>query len=279
MNTPIDFKADEKQLSGIKAIFCDVDGTLLNANSELSNEMANAVRNIKEKMPFYLVSGRNVSCLRAIYDTLKLDTPIISVNGGLISGPDDAIIEAKPLDQSSVSRLLSEVSARFPSVSINLYSQLGWYTGTVSNYYAENEARIVKKQPTILKDIVCFGQEPIFKVIFLDNKETSDAIFDLIKDEYPAFSIIHNGPNYIEIFSAEAGKGQAIDSILKKTGLAKESAICFGDSLIDLSMFDSCGISVAMANGHPAVKQKATIITRSNADMGVKSILDILETL
>lgn len=52
--------------------------------------------------------------------------------------------------------------------------------------------------------------------------------------------------------------------------------MAFGDYLNDVSLFDVCGESYCMANGHPDLKKLAKYVTDSNDDNGVMNVLRLL---
>ncbi|MEQ1664959.1 MAG: HAD-IIIA family hydrolase [Bdellovibrionales bacterium] len=72
-------------------------------------------------------------------------------------------------------------------------------------------------------------------------------------------------------------KASAFDDLLKKSGF-KSSEIAFvGDDIIDLPVFEKCGISIAPADAHKSVKKRADVITKENGGRGaVREVCDIL---
>lgn len=73
----------------------------------------------------------------------------------------------------------------------------------------------------------------------------------------------------ILIESSTAHKGTAVHRILAYYGLCSADAVAFGDSVVDIPMFQACGCSVAMGNSLPSVCAAAAEITESNNDSGV----------
>ena len=49
--------------------------------------------------------------------------------------------------------------------------------------------------------------------------------------------------------------------------------ICCGDGYNDITMIQSAGLGVAMANAQPAVKEAADFITLSNDDDGILHVI------
>ena len=80
--------------------------------------------------------------------------------------------------------------------------------------------------------------------------------------------------NDLIIGSSQYNKGYATSRILNYYSVDPESAICFGNSESDVSMFDKCGIAVAMQNADDAVKDAADFITLSNRCDGVADFIN-----
>lgn len=50
--------------------------------------------------------------------------------------------------------------------------------------------------------------------------------------------------------------------------------ICCGDGYNDLTMIETAGLGVAMANAQPAVRETADYITKSNDEDGVLHVIN-----
>ncbi|MBV1708733.1 MAG: HAD family hydrolase [Erysipelothrix sp.] len=74
--------------------------------------------------------------------------------------------------------------------------------------------------------------------------------------------------NYADIVSVSHSKYTGIKQLLEKWEMP-ESYVAFGDSLNDMEMFKHAEISVAMGNGNAALKAKATLITDSVLEDGI----------
>ena len=56
--------------------------------------------------------------------------------------------------------------------------------------------------------------------------------------------------------------------------IRKEDTICFGDRINDITMFNSCGKTVAMKNADEDLKKIANYITLSNDENGVADFIN-----
>ena len=79
-----------------------------------------------------------------------------------------------------------------------------------------------------------------------------------------------------EIAPAGNSKGSGIRHLCEVFGLKKEEVCVFGDYINDLPMFRAAGMRVAVKNGTPEVKERATFVTESNNEDGVaKAVLRV----
>lgn len=276
MSEPITFHIDPVGLKNIQAIFCDIDGTLIDSESRLHPETVAAVERIKDRIPFFLISGRNVKGMQAIYDTLGLNTPIVSMNGAFISLPNGKVLAKQPLEKDCAWAIVQEITQNFPTVSLNFYTPDEWFSSPLETPYLQREINILQMGPTVYKDVREVFVKNLIKMILLGDKEVLDRVYDSLTARFNDVTIIHNSDHYIEVYSTLADKGKAIDFLLEGLKLTADQALCLGDALIDLPMYDHCRYGVAVANARPSVLKKANIITLSNNLLGVKHVLDLL---
>lgn len=73
-------------------------------------------------------------------------------------------------------------------------------------------------------------------------------------------------------------KGTGFKFALKELGLPAESVVGIGDAENDEAFLKECGLSAVVANGLPALKQSADIITLQEHGSGVIEIIDKIMT-
>ncbi len=73
---------------------------------------------------------------------------------------------------------------------------------------------------------------------------------------YPTLSAAYSS-SYVEIFSAQASKGNALRFLADHLHIRREQIACVGDSENDLSMFAVSGLTFAVGNAIDALKQQA----------------------
>lgn len=72
-------------------------------------------------------------------------------------------------------------------------------------------------------------------------------------------------------------KNRAFDELLKQGGFKAEEIAYIGDDVIDLPIFERCGVAIAPSDAHLIVRKKAHIITTAHGGRGaVREICDEL---
>jgi hydroxymethylpyrimidine pyrophosphatase-like HAD family hydrolase len=71
-------------------------------------------------------------------------------------------------------------------------------------------------------------------------------------------------------------KATGLAAVLEELGLAPEGVVGIGDAENDQAFLGACGLSVAVANALPVVKEAADIVTRHPRGAGVTELIDWL---
>lgn len=80
--------------------------------------------------------------------------------------------------------------------------------------------------------------------------------------------------NFMEIYSKQASKGKALQTICSKENLKKENVLAFGDGNNDIDLFKESGFSVAMKNATDTLKKFAQFTTEDYNNDGVGLFLE-----
>ena len=103
-----------------------------------------------------------------------------------------------------------------------------------------------------------------------------DAVRGEVESRFPGIRVTASTWNNLELNSSGAHKGNALRRLAEHLGLSLANCISFGDGLNDLTMVESAGVGVAMANAAPEVKAAATRVAPSNDEDGVAVVLEKL---
>ncbi|MCE7927754.1 MAG: HAD family phosphatase [Chloroflexi bacterium CFX7] len=82
-------------------------------------------------------------------------------------------------------------------------------------------------------------------------------------------AVAFDGSGMITVTAAGIDKGTALVALCGALGLDPEEAVAFGDSEVDIPMFEAAGLAVAMGNATAPVRAAAAMVTATADEGGV----------
>lgn len=263
----------------MKILFTDLDGTLLNKESRVSEKTKAFLDEfIRNGNKLVLSSGRPLDSILEVKEQAGLDYPgilIIASNGALIYDCDSgkAIWEKRmPLDY--VSYLQKQAKAQH--LHIQTYTDDAIVTVTEDEEIQYYRRRI--HMPLILAEdfASCLEKEP-FKMLAIHLTDHTrlttfcDSIADWAEDK---IQYIFSNDRYLELFVKEAGKGNAVRFVCDYFNIPLSDTYAAGDADNDISMLQAAGCGIAMKNATPEVQKAADVITlKDNAEDGLAELM------
>lgn len=257
----------------IKLIAIDIDGTLLNSQHQITSEVKKAIQEAKEAgVKIVIATGRPLSGVKHILKDLHLlekGDYVITFNGGLVqetaTGKD---IVHEGLNYEDYLEL--EYLARTLNLPMHASTKEGIFTanrdiGKYTIYESQLvDAPVFYRTPEEMKD------KEVIKVMMVDEPEKLDAQIPHIPSHITdKFNLVKSAPFYLEVTPKTVNKGKAIQHLCDLLGCSLEETMAIGDQENDRAMLEVAGVAVVMENGHPAMKEIATHITKSNDEDGV----------
>lgn len=283
----------------INLIATDMDGTLLNAAHEISEENIQAIKYAQSQgITVVIATGRAFYEANAPINQTDLKVPYICLNGAEVRDESFNIMSTSNLNRELINRITVELNKE--NIFYQVYTNLGIYTENplrdLEIYIdiaqrAGQEADVEKIKSGIqkridngtLKVVENYDKiqdtpgEIVMKILAFDSDlEKIDRVSEtLAKSESLAISSSSRGN--IEITHSDAQKGIALNTIAERLNIDMKNVMAIGDNMNDVSMLERVGYSVAMENAAPEVKAIAKYETDSNEQSGVgKAIMKLL---
>lgn len=240
----------------IKAVFFDIDGTLLSHTTySVPESTKKALKLLKEKgVLTFIATGRHISELRGLpLDDLEFDG-YITLNGQYCFNKE-GMIYGLPIDQEDINQMIQYVDEhKMPCIFVE---DKEMYINFNNKIVEEIQKSISTPLPET-GDIHRGYTHPIYQVIPYDvNKERIEEILKLM----PHCKATMWHPQAIDIIPAEGGKQNGIHEVLKHYSIHQDETMSFGDGQNDIDMFQYTNISIAMGNADEDVKNAAQYIT------------------
>ncbi|MCM3296292.1 Cof-type HAD-IIB family hydrolase [Staphylococcus capitis] len=275
----------------IKLIATDMDGTLLNAAHEISQENQEAIKFAQEHgITVVIATGRAFYEANTPVAETDLKVPYICLNGAEVRDETFNIMSTSHLNHSLVSKITSTLKEK--DIYYQVYTNRGIYTENPQRDLeiyidiaerAGQKADVEKIENSIQKridngtlkivdnydKIEDIPGELIMKILAFDSDLGK---IDLVGQELaqsPNLAVSSSSRGNLEITHSDAQKGIALSTIAKQLGIDLKDIMALGDNLNDVSMLERVGYSVAMDNAAPEVKTVAKYVTDSNENSGV----------
>tara|TARA_R110002167_G_scaffold7531_2_gene35749 strand:+ start:587 stop:1384 length:798 start_codon:yes stop_codon:yes gene_type:complete len=260
-------------LSKVKMVVTDMDGTLLNSNHEVSDRFFTLFEQLKQRgIIFVAASGRQYNSIVDKLAPIKNDIVVIAENGGFAMAGDQELVST-PLpnaQKNQILTLLEGVADVHPVLcgkhSARLLDNSPVFLEKLKEYYTEYE---------LLSDLKSYTGE-ILKIAIYHFESSEKFIYPAVKQLEGALKVKVSGENWVDISSPNAHKGFALQKVQDLYQISRGETMVFGDYNNDLEMLALADLSFAMANAHPNVIKAANYGTTSNDDFGVERILEQL---
>ncbi|MCJ7472211.1 MAG: HAD family hydrolase [Actinobacteria bacterium] len=251
----------------IRLITIDLDGTLFDSDSKISNDNKRAISKcINSGIKIVISTGKSIKCVDSVIKELGLvDLQIVS-GGTIIITPDLKIQTVMKIPRNSV----------FNAINLARDSGIGFGLDTTGGnlcYEKEHEnlkyfletGEIIEKVENIRQDSIV-DNALLFTFLVDESDDFNEILRKNIEDDV---KIRRGGPYFLNILSREAGKVACLKQILKKSGIDKNEVMAIGDSNNDLGTVKFAGVGIAMGNATRDVKLAADHISSDNNSSGV----------
>lgn len=260
-------------LSKVKLVVTDLDGTLLNSKHEVSNTFFNLFNKLKSHIHFVAASGRQYHSMRSKFEPILNDITIVAENGGITMQGDKELLFTD-LDLEKTQQLIPLIRELNGGYAV-LCGRKSAYIETVdqdfislfNEYYSKYE---------IVKDLTEVTDDVILKIAIYHFKSSEKYLYPAVKHLENKMKVKVSGQNWLDISHINANKGFALKQLQQNMGISQSETMVFGDYNNDLEMLALADFSFAMENAHPNVKKIANYATKSNDEKGVEIILERL---
>lgn len=248
----------------VKALaFFDLDGTLLNSQSQVAPEIANALAQLRKNgvLPV-IATGRTNTEIQSVLENTVISSSI-TMNGQYALVENQEVINHK---------IPTETTYKLFEQTQKLGHELAFYTPKKIKISAQTEMAekcyglIHQPVPSVIQDDIMQASYNMLLVI----GDTHDAIYH---EAFPELTFYRNGPYSIDTVNKNRSKGTAVKEILAHLSKKNLPTYGFGDGPNDIELLQACDYKIAMGNGINQLKEMATYITGKNTDGGIVQAL------
>ncbi|KAB0679752.1 Cof-type HAD-IIB family hydrolase [Aureimonas leprariae] len=264
------------ELSGIRLVVSDIDGTLVKNDKSLAPETVEAVRRVRAAgIGFTIISARPPSGLGPLIAELGLDGPAGAFNGATIFRPGGEVVEAHHIDEDAARGIVA-IHDRL-GIPVWVFADGRWMTRTREMPHVDQEIVAARQDPVVTPDFERWMSRADKVQGISDDSDLLTKAEDELKASVGERATIARSQHYyLDATAPHTDKGHGVRELAKAFGVPLEAVAVLGDMPNDLPMFRVAGVSVAMGQAPDEVKAEADQITKSNEDNGVAAFLEFL---
>ncbi len=243
-------------MESIKLIALDMDGTLLNEFQEVSSENARWIQKALDAgIAVCFATGRGYQSALPYAEQLKLDTPMITVNGGEI-WRRPGVLHRRSLMPSGMVKRLYELALQHAECWFWAYTAEGIYN---------KEKWIEPKDDYDAHHWLKFG--------YYTEDDATRALILAETSSWGGMEITNSSPWNLEMNPQGVTKASAIRELCTLLNIEMSQVAAMGDSLNDIAMIREAGLGVAMGNAQEEVKTAANAVTVTNNEDAVAHLI------
>jgi len=262
-----------------KAVFLDMDGTLLRSDHSVSEPTKDIIRRLTgQGIPVILVSARPLNAILPTFRSIGIPEhyPLVSLNGSYIVEREKPVFDARiDLD---IAAAVSEKVRPFKA-TIAYYLQREWFAEW-KDAWTDHEQRImdvaleVAPLDALVRDWSYRGIAPN-KMMVMSEAANINEIQRHLKSFYNGrLNIYPSKPTYLEVMDPRGSKSNAVRWVIERMNIDRTEVIAMGDNYNDREMIEFAGMGVAMGNAPDEIKAAADYVTDTNNNDGVCKALE-----
>jgi Cof subfamily protein (haloacid dehalogenase superfamily) len=257
-----------------RIFFSDLDGTLLDEDGSLHPDTVQAFKELAARgTRIVLASGRIPLNMVEICRALDLDGPQITMNGALVCSPTTGdVVVGHALDEPAVrDHLQFAADLGIPAV---LAFPDGYKSRNLDPIRKDFDAQLPEEVP----DLDTLATSRPYKTYLMTGPERFREVLDEAYRRFDGRYHVTSGGNDIsvELLHLQANKGAAATAFAASLGVPMSEVAAAGDGLNDVELLRAVGVSIAMPEAPPPVREAATHVAPPRSDGGLVRLVEEL---
>jgi Cof subfamily protein (haloacid dehalogenase superfamily) len=267
-----------------RLLVSDVDGTLLDPNSEVTPRVREALRAAAEAgCAVTLATGRSLALARPVAAALGLEVPLILHSGAVIREARSGAVLYDchlPLEPARAAVAAAIARGLQPLVFENAHRGERVLTGpaefdnSATRRYLRNKLERCHRLP--YRELP--GEHDPLCVTVLgnqDNLRSFRAELETIPGCRGALAVLPAVRSHLlDILGRGCSKAAALSALASRLGISLAEVIAVGDHANDLEMIRAAGVGVAMGNAPEEVRAVADWVAPPNTEDGLAAVVE-----
>ncbi|TAM61457.1 Cof-type HAD-IIB family hydrolase [bacterium] len=264
--------ADPPYAKPPQLIALDIDGTLVDARltlAEADKAAIAAARSAGSRV--VLFTGRMFAASVRFAQELELDGPLVCYQGAACYDvASRALLWEEPVPAERARRVVDRVLA--DGFHAQAYFDDRLYVQSI-NHWSRVYTNIAAVEPVLVASLDAAITRPSTKVVAVGDPARMEEYARTLAQAFPDLYVTRSQPEFVEVLSRLANKGDAMRRLVSSLGVDPISTIAVGDSWNDLPLLGAAGFGVAMGSAPPELKALAGAVVPPVAAHGVSQAL------
>ncbi|MEH7332279.1 HAD family hydrolase [Neobacillus drentensis] len=251
----------------VRAIFIDMDGTLLKASNNISHRNKEAIyRLINQGVIVFLATGRHYEVTAPYHKEIGLRTPMICLNGAAIHDAETGRVLQKKTVGLNEERF-HYLTAENPW-NVIIHTADGVYCKE-TNEEIDYWTKVGQIPPQYIGDLRQANYQDVLKYS-VRTGTASPKVSALFKEE----AEVVDWNDGFELLAPNVSKWSAIKGLLTELRISPNEVVTIGDGPNDIEMLRHAGTGVAMGNASEKVKAAADFVTGHHENDGLAEFIE-----
>lgn len=260
------------------AIAIDLDGTLLNSQTQISARNSQAIQKcLARGIPIIIATSRPARLLKRLLGTELMNRcSLVIQNGAIGSGAPPLSGRVKEIVPTQLAKdVIANILKLEPEMRLTVELE-GYAFGTNRPRQPDELWKTNSATPEMQWTLEKALLEEVTKIAAGGLGRNISHVAEAVSQRYnKTISVVPaNDMTFLNITSKSATKPATMLRLLASNKLSLDNVIAFGDDIPDVDMLQACGIPIAVANAVPEVKAVTDYCTASNDADGVAIALE-----
>lgn len=269
----------DAEANDIRLVVTDMDGTLLGEGGATPEGLFPLMDELNDAgIELVPASGRQYAAIKRVFEPSPLadEMTYIAENGTFVVRAGETL-GTIPMPVHAIPEIITivreQAAAGLPVGAVVCTPRLA-YTELTHESVVEAAAPYYAQLEVVADSLAQPGE--VLKIAIYDTGNAEADLMPLLSRFQDDYMVTVSGPNWIDIMSQDANKGNAIAILEKRLELRNEQILAFGDFLNDRELLAHVHHSYAMANAHPEIAALARHQAPDHREAGVLQVLRAL---